>query len=138
MPRRQCTYSGCNKIVEVPDGFRDSPRCELHSRKTTPVTRDYSHHYLDGKNVYKSYQWKKLREQFVALNPLCKHCDNYGIVTAGKIVDHIIEIEDGGNWFDINNLQHLCQSCHNAKTAREAMKRKRKAKSTGFKTLSDF
>lgn len=139
MPRRQCTYSGCNEIVTVPVGFRDSPRCAKHARIVEPTPkREYAHHHIDGKNIYHSYQWRKLRLGFVAQNPLCLHCEQYGIITAGYIVDHIVEIEDGGAIFDINNLQHLCKSCHNAKTAREKIKRGKKKSLNGFGNISDF
>ncbi len=30
--------------------------------------------------------------------------------------DHIIEIADGGDEFDMENVQTLCVSCHKAKT----------------------
>lgn len=137
MPRRQCTFSGCNEIVTVPVGYRDSPRCDKHMRivAVTPK-REYSHHFHNGKNIYKTTQWRKLRDAFAAENPLCRHCHDYEIITAGYIVDHIIEIEDGGQPFEWSNLQHLCQSCHNAKTAREKIKRKNRK--SGIQKISDF
>jgi len=139
MPRRQCTCSGCNEVVIVPVGFRDSPRCAKHIRIVAPAPkRNYDHHFIDGKNIYKSYKWRKLRDAYAAANPLCAHCEQYDIVTAGYIVDHIIEIEDGGAVFDAANLQHLCKSCHNAKTAREKMKRQKTRNQNGFGNLSDF
>lgn len=35
-------------------------------------------------------------------------------------VDHIQRINDGGDRFDENNLQGLCDHCHKVKTGREA------------------
>lgn len=136
--KRLCTYNGCNEIVEVTDTFRGSPRCEKHQRTPPAKKTHHQHHYINGKNLYKTQRWVNLRKQYVLLQPLCEHCLGFGITKAGKIVDHIIEIEDGGAPFDIKNLQHLCHSCHNIKTGKEARKRNRKKKNGGFGSLSDF
>lgn len=138
MPLRQCTFNGCNVAVDVPHNFRGSPRCEKHARPATPPKRHHQHHYINGKNIYKTTQWVKLRNYYVSLQPLCEHCLGFDIIKSGKIVDHIIELEDGGEPFNIENLQHLCHSCHNIKTGREATKRRRKKKNNGFGSLSDF
>lgn len=138
MPKRQCTYSGCKAIVTVPDGYRDSPRCERHTRTMATPKRVYDHHFHNGRNIYKSSQWIALRDAYARENPLCQQCEPYGITTAGFIVDHIKEVLDGGAVYDWDNLQHLCQSCHNAKTGREAVKRRKKRSLNGFGTLSDF
>ncbi len=138
MSKRLCTYSGCKEIVDVPVGYRGSPRCERHRRAVTPSERVYEHHHIDGKNIYKSQRWVKLRAEVIRQQITCQHCLAYGIVTPGIIVDHIIEIEDGGPVWDINNLQYLCRTCHNQKTAREAVKRRKKADNGGFGNISDF
>jgi 5-methylcytosine-specific restriction protein A len=39
-------------------------------------------------------------------------------------VDHVQPIKEGGARFDAANLQSLCVSCHNAKTARESARRR--------------
>lgn len=36
-----------------------------------------------------------------------------------KIVDHIVPVSQGGTW-DLTNLACICDSCHRAKSAREA------------------
>lgn len=138
MPLRQCTFNGCNVAVEVPHNYRDSPRCELHQRTLPTPKRRYEHHYHNGKNIYKTTQWRNLRAQYVAFQPLCEHCLAFDIIKPGKIVDHIIELEDGGQPFEKSNLQHLCHSCHNTKTGREKKKRTRIKQNKGFGSLSDF
>jgi 5-methylcytosine-specific restriction endonuclease McrA len=45
-------------------------------------------------------------------------------MTKASLVDHITEIKDGGAALDIANLQSVCQSCHNKKTAAQRAKRK--------------
>jgi 5-methylcytosine-specific restriction protein A len=69
---------------------------------------------------YNSWPWRKARKAFKLKNPLCKHCDERGVVTAGKVVDHIIRIKAGGEPLKESNLQMLCDSCHNRKSAEES------------------
>lgn len=138
MPLRLCTFSGCNSVVEVSHDYRDSPRCEKHARPSYTPKKRYEHHYHNGKNIYKSQRWVNLRNRYVAFQPLCEHHLKLDLVVAGEEVDHIIEIEDGGDPFDWDNLQHLCHACHNRKTAEEARKRRRRKKNNGFGSLSDF
>lgn len=40
--------------------------------------------------------------------------------------DHVVELQDGGDPFDVTNGQALCGSCHTAKTAAERAKRQRR------------
>jgi 5-methylcytosine-specific restriction enzyme A len=35
------------------------------------------------------------------------------------VADHITPVRLGGDFWDINNLQGLCASCHNSKSAKE-------------------
>lgn len=42
-------------------------------------------------------------------------------------MDHITPINEGGDRYDFNNLQGLCDKCHNKKSGREAHKHERKA-----------
>ena len=59
------------------------------------------------------------------MNPICKWCEEEGRVTPGQIVDHIVEIKDGGQTLSFDNLQTLCLPHHNQKTAWAKMKRKK-------------
>ena len=133
--RKICSYPGCNTPVEVDDFDRSSPRCFAHPATHVPKKR-YEHHYHDGKNIYHTYKWKKLRQSYAEKNPLCEHCLRYDILTPVNVVDHVVEIEDGGEPYDYNNLQSLCHSCHNRKTTQE--RKKRDGNAGGFNKLSDF
>lgn len=137
--KRLCSVAGCKAVVEVSPGDRNPPRCPAHPYTPTFVNkRRYSHQYINGKRIYTTPRWIALRNQYIAHQPLCEHCLKDGLIVAGHAVDHIVEIEDGGDPWDWNNLQHLCQPCHNRKTANEAVKRRRKKQNGGFGSLSDF
>lgn len=46
----------------------------------------------------------------------------HGRTTPMRIVDHIIPIEQGGKRLAKDNVQSLCQTCHNQKTAKDGSK----------------
>lgn len=133
--RKICTYPGCNVAIEVNDFDRSSPRCSQHPTTHVPK-KIYAHHSHEGKHIYSSYRWKKLRKQYAESQPLCEHCLKFDIVTPLAVVDHVKEIQHGGEPYDINNLQSLCHSCHNQKTAKERRKFEKRKK--GFASMGDF
>ena len=72
-----------------------------------------------NQEFYNSRAWRNCRKLFLELNPLCKHCDVVGLTEPAKVVDHIVPINKGGDRFNYDNLQALCVSCHNKKSARD-------------------
>lgn len=73
--------------------------------------------------IYNTARWQRLRTQKKKLNPLCEICKTKGRVVPVAVVDHIIEIADGGAPFDMRNLQSLCNKHHSIKTARARLNR---------------
>ena len=74
----------------------------------------------EDQRIYKSARWRRVREIVLSENPYCKECKRNGKRTPATIVDHIKPIREGGEIWDGDNLQGLCQSCHNKKTAKES------------------
>ena len=72
---------------------------------------------------YNSVEWIKLRNLVRNEEPLCRTCKAKGIIRPTEIIDHIKPILDGGEALDRDNLQGLCTTCHNAKSAKERNKR---------------
>ena len=63
--------------------------------------------------LYGSTAWRRLRARVLSDEPLCRLCDRQGRVTAATTVDHIEEHKgDRTLFFDRDNLQPLCASCH--------------------------
>ncbi|WP_313535076.1 HNH endonuclease signature motif containing protein [Sphingomonas sp.] len=54
----------------------------------------------------------------MAAEPLCRHCKAKDIITAAVTPDHIIPLFKGGLAED-GNIQCLCKSCHDIKTAKD-------------------
>ena len=69
---------------------------------------------------YHSNRWRTLRKSVLTANPLCVHCSANGLVTLAKVADHIQSVRLGGDKWNIDNLQGLCESCHNIKTSKES------------------
>lgn len=69
---------------------------------------------------YHSTRWRRLRERKLLANPLCEACASRGRIIAATVVDHITPINEGGAALDMQNLQSLCDRCHNRKSGREA------------------
>lgn len=130
MPAKLCTAYGCSIIVR--DGGN---RCHEHLIPVTTPKKRYEHHFHNGKNIYKTARWTTLRASQLRLSPVCELCIQYGVVTEATVADHIIEVKDGGEIWNIDNLQSVCVACHNRKTGQEKRKRN---KSNGFRSLSDF
>ena len=67
-------------------------------------------------------RWQKYRLGFLAKNPLCVICKENNRVTLSTVTDHIIPHKGNQALFwDYNNHQALCETCHNRKTASEDM-----------------
>lgn len=87
------------------------------------AARHYNKHSREGQAFYSSPQWRAARAWHVRQNPLCVECRAQGKAKAVDVVDHIIEIKDGGAKLSADNLQSLCHAHHNAKSARERAQR---------------
>ncbi len=99
-------------------GYCDAHRALVH--------RDYgrARRSFDAEvGFYQSANWRRLRANFLRLHPLCRVCARKEQTVPAKVVDHIVPIKDGGGRFDTANLQSLCVSCHNRKTASESWRR---------------
>lgn len=72
---------------------------------------------------YSSKEWIELRDR--VRREAKGQCQRRGCEARGFIVDHIVEIRDGGAKLDRANLELLCSSHHTIKTNAERAKRMR-------------
>jgi 5-methylcytosine-specific restriction protein A len=105
----------------VKDG---SGRCEQHPReqwvKTTPTKR------ITGRRL------QAMRASLFSRHPLCVLCLAAGRVSVATQRDHIVSLEEGGA-DDETNEQALCEPCHDAKSAGEAQRGRRRSRGFGCK-----
>jgi len=67
-----------------------------------------------------SARWDRYSRAFLALHPLCVRCLAQGRTTASQVTDHITPHRgDRELFWNRGNLQALCKSCHDTKTATE-------------------
>ena len=117
MPRAAptpCRHPGCPVLLTQP-GY-----CAQHQ---AAVHRDYGRArraFDTERTFYQSAAWRVVRAAFLRAHPLCRECASCGLKVAARVVDHVLPLKDGGERFDWINLQALCVSCHNRKTARES------------------
>ena len=65
--------------------------------KTKSNRYGYKEEHISKNNkFYSGKAWKDLREWWIKNNPLCKWCEEEGKIVEGKEIDHIKEINDGG------------------------------------------
>ena len=74
--------------------------------------------------AYQNTTWRKLRNDFIKMNPLCADCLNEGKVVPAEDIHHIHSPFKNGeiNWallLDPNNLVSLCKDCHGKRHAAE-------------------
>ena len=82
--------------------------------------KEYNRNRRSKKHAfYYTQAWKDARAAYRAKHPICEICGKAKSV----IVDHIVELTDGGDPFDERNFQALCIACHNKKTAKEKWER---------------
>jgi len=59
------------------------------------------------------YKWQKARAQYLHEHPLCVMCKADGLVTAAKVVDHIVPHRgDQSLFWRRSNWQSLCATHH--------------------------
>lgn len=63
-------------------------------------------------------QWKKIRDRYIKLHPMCEQCKRDGKLTEAQEVHHIVPLSKGGT-HDEENLMALCTNCHSTITAKE-------------------
>lgn len=112
-PKRPCRYEGCRNLCEYGHSY-----CKLHLQKQM---NDYNRYNRDKEvqAFYTSKAWKSTRMHKLRDQPLCEECLRQNRITPAVLVDHIIPIKNGGAKLDYNNLQSLCQVCHEIKSIKE-------------------
>lgn len=103
---KPCGHPGCGVLVR--DG---SSRCPRHpqaqwAKKPTATKR------ITGRRL------QAMRAELFASNPLCVECERHGRVTLATQRDHIVSLGEGGADAD-DNVQGLCEACHDAKSQAE-------------------
>lgn len=78
-----------------------------HARRIAAPNRAARDYNLSGA------AWRRLREDILRREPLCRACHARGVIARAEHVDHI---DEDANNTRPDNLQPLCRRCHSRKT----------------------
>jgi len=107
-PKRPCSYPGCPELT-------NNRHCEKHQKEMD--SRYNNERALLMRKRYGRH-WKRIRDRYIRLHPLCEQCQKDGKLTPAGEVHHIVPLSKGGD-HDEENLMALCTSCHSTITAKE-------------------
>ena len=114
----QCITPGCHNMVTKRDHSNYCHRC----REIRRGERERERGQNSGRGEYAKKSWKDLRKSKLLRDPLCEECQRVGRTALASKVDHIVPHRgDLQLFYDWDNLQSLCESCHNRKSAQEKL-----------------
>ena len=107
-PKRPCAYPGCGLLAE------SGQYCAEHQKE---MNKHYNRYERDpASNKRYGRAWKRIRDRYIKLHPLCEECEKQGKLTPAEEVHHILPLSKGGG-NEKSNLMALCKSCHSQITA---------------------
>ena len=119
MPRKSpkpCKVPGCPEITRHPSGF-----CDDHEGYRRAIKAEYDRHRSSAAIRGYDRKWRNYRKTFLSVFPLCMECKQQNKITEATEVDHIKPHKgDRRLFWDLDNHQALCKSCHSIKTAEES------------------
>lgn len=68
---------------------------------------------------YHSSRWTRLSRLYRRQHPLCAECLKQGRYVEAQVTDHIVPYPVCGDFYDISNLQSLCEKCNHDKGQRD-------------------
>ncbi|SDY69138.1 HNH endonuclease [Thermoactinomyces sp. DSM 45892] len=106
-PLKPCNKTGCVELTR--DTYCESHRSEKYKYYDQWI-RD-----PQTKQFYQSVAWKRLRDQALRRDDyLCQVCLSGDRYTTAETVHHVIEVKrDWSKRLELNNLQSVCNACHN-------------------------
>lgn len=107
--KKYCAAFPCNQVAV------NGAYCLAHRAPASPKETD---------PFYLSVRWRRFRAWYMGKHPLCEQCEREGRLIPADMVDHVIEIKDGGALTSEENAMSLCWKCHALKTAEEKNHRK--------------
>lgn len=75
---------------------------------------------VDNSTEYQSQRWRRTSQRHRQTHRFCVECEKVGRAEYAMVTDHIIPVSQGGSFYDPENHQGLCHSCHNRKSGGEA------------------
>ena len=112
-PKKPCGYPGCPELIEPNERY-----CRYHKKQ---IKREYDKNRETAAQRGYDSRWQKYRKWYLKRHPLCVNFHECG--NMATVVDHIIPVSKGGSFWDPNNHQPMCKSCHDKKTMKESVRK---------------
>lgn len=110
--KRPCSHPGCGVLLPYGERY-----CEQHRR--VAVQQSEQRRASSSERGYTG-AWQRARAGFLRAHPLCAEHKRQGEIVPASVVDHIVPHKgDKALFWDRNNWQSLCKTCHDRKTATE-------------------
>jgi len=109
-PSRYCVVFPCHNLAAAGSSY-----CLTHQPPRPEKAAD---------PFYVSVAWRRFRAWYIGTHPLCEQCQREGRITPADLVDHIVELKDGGARLAEENAMSLCVKHHALKTAQAKNHRK--------------
>ncbi|WP_414043064.1 HNH endonuclease [Macrococcus sp. EM39E] len=116
-----CSHPRCSEEIEKPLKYCDKHKNDKSSNAYNRTRYDNNKEYI---KFYNSGHWKRKRKQVLRRDDyICQSCKAKGLIKVADVVDHIIPTKvDWDKRLHLNNLQCLCNECHNIKTKEDKIK----------------
>ena len=93
------------------------PTLNLNKKDRPKVERNNTDNRQLRQTAYNNTTWRKLRNTYLRLHPLCELCQLNNKITPATDVHHVISPFKNGEinysrLLDVDNLQALCKDCH--------------------------
>jgi 5-methylcytosine-specific restriction protein A len=114
--KRPCTHPGCPETLPRGQG----PRCPAHTRARNARNHEARPPGYLG-HLYSSRRWRRARKRFLSERPWCEAsgCHNQPANEVDHIEPHRGDLD---TFWNQDNWQALCKSCHSRKTMGEINK----------------
>ncbi|UTC78121.1 HNH endonuclease [Treponema sp. OMZ 799] len=113
-----CKWQGCKALLDTP-GYclKHKPLVEQReAERSKKRINNFKNAKRTNYLFYKTKEWRELRSKVLKKQKQCVLCGSSELLH----VDHIVPPRGNrGLFFNINNLQVLCEICHRKKTAKE-------------------
>lgn len=109
-PLRVCAKSGCSTLTTNTycETHRDCNRRKWDERRNKELRKHYS-----------TARWQATRRLIFERDSLCLSCKRMASVVVDDVIPAVKYVANGGDFFDMDNLQGMCKPCHDSKTATE-------------------
>lgn len=112
-PLQYCSRPGCSNTV------RGRGPCDACQATAPPPDPHEARRPSAAKRGY-GRKWQAASKRHLQREPLCRICKQRGEIAAAVAVDHIDPHKaDWSTFWNRDNWQSLCETCHNRKTGQE-------------------